>query len=179
MMSLTFFFYMSLVLFSVIGAMRGWAKELLVSFGVILSISLIVLVEKFVPIIGPMLQQNNARSFWIKIGILGVILYFSYQTPNFPLLLKEKGKFERQKLPDTFLGLVMGLLNGYLIAGTIWYYMNQSQYPFPLITPPVIGTPAGDAAARILKWLPPAWLTFPWVFAVFIIFAIFILVLLI
>ena len=45
MMSLAIVFWMYVILFSVIGAMRGWAKEILVSFSVILALSFIALLE--------------------------------------------------------------------------------------------------------------------------------------
>jgi|GEM_PF-6848346 len=38
MVSIFFFFWLLVVLFGVIGAMRGWAKEILVSFSVILAL---------------------------------------------------------------------------------------------------------------------------------------------
>jgi hypothetical protein len=40
MMSIIYVFWMYVVLFAIIGWMRGWAKELLVSFSVILSLAL-------------------------------------------------------------------------------------------------------------------------------------------
>ena len=39
MMSIVYVFWMYVILFAVIGAMRGWAKELLVSFSVILALT--------------------------------------------------------------------------------------------------------------------------------------------
>ncbi len=37
----------------------------------------------------------------------------------------------REKIQDIILGVVIGAFNGYLIAGTIWFYMADAGYPFP------------------------------------------------
>ena len=39
MMSIVYIFWMYVILFAVIGAMRGWAKELLVAFSVITALA--------------------------------------------------------------------------------------------------------------------------------------------
>ena len=53
MISLMVVFYMFLVLFAIIGGLRGWAKEMLVIFSVILALFIIFLLEKFAPFIMP------------------------------------------------------------------------------------------------------------------------------
>ena len=45
MMSIVYIFWMYVILFAVIGAMRGWAKELLVAFSVITALAVILLLE--------------------------------------------------------------------------------------------------------------------------------------
>jgi hypothetical protein len=50
MMSIVYVFWMYVVLFGVIGAMRGWAKELLVAFSVILALALNHVLRKYIPI---------------------------------------------------------------------------------------------------------------------------------
>ena len=47
MISLLVVFYMFLITFAIIGGLRGWAKELLVVFSVVLAFFLIFLLEKF------------------------------------------------------------------------------------------------------------------------------------
>jgi hypothetical protein len=49
MVSLLFVFWMFIILFGVIGANRGWAKELLVVCSVILALAFIVLIERYIP----------------------------------------------------------------------------------------------------------------------------------
>ena len=49
MVSLNFFFFCFLILFAIIGAMRGWAKEMLVTFSAILALFIITVLEAYVP----------------------------------------------------------------------------------------------------------------------------------
>ncbi len=67
----------------------------------------------------------------------------------------------------------MGGINGYLVWGTIWYYLDASGYPFPGV---FIAAPAGSALetsiARLIALMPPHWLGIPVIyFAVAIAFA--------
>jgi len=62
MVSLIVVFWMYVILFATIGAMRGWARELLVAFSVILALFITSVVENFVPIIGPILASNATFS---------------------------------------------------------------------------------------------------------------------
>ena len=71
MVSLNFVFWMYVVLFSVIGGMRGWAKEVLVSFSVILALAFINLLERYVPFIrDTLVPQHGSVVFWMRALIL-------------------------------------------------------------------------------------------------------------
>ena len=50
MISIIYVFWMYVCLFAVIGWMRGWAKELLVVFSVILALALTHVIRKYIPI---------------------------------------------------------------------------------------------------------------------------------
>ncbi|MBU0512191.1 MAG: CvpA family protein [Chloroflexi bacterium] len=49
MISLTVMFYLFIFIFAIIGGMRGWAKELLVSFSVVLALFIIFMLMEFAP----------------------------------------------------------------------------------------------------------------------------------
>lgn len=175
MISLTLAFWVFVVFFGAVGAMRGWAKELLVTFSAILAIAIITLLQEYVAPVRPFLSEPTELAFWFKTMILLGLAFFGYQTPNIPKLAGTR--FAREKLQDSLFGFVIGALNGYFIMGSIWYFLGQSGYPFDLISPPVAGTPAGDAALQLYSLLPPTWLVAPVVyFAVFIAFAFVVIV---
>ncbi len=166
MVSLTFLFWLFVLLFAVIGATRGWAKEILVTFAVILSIFLITIIEKFAPVITDAVANSGASgTFWLRFVIIVGLVFFGYQSPNLPRL-SESPKFVREHLQDTLLGLFLGVVNGFLIFGSIWYFMHQANYPIDYIAAPVIGTAMGDAAIKMIPFLAPAWLATPLIYFV-------------
>ncbi len=83
MLSLTVLFWMFVILFAVIGMMRGWAKEILVSFSVILAIFIVVVMEK-VPFVTNAI--SGAADFWFRFIVVLVLVFFGYQSPNLPRL---------------------------------------------------------------------------------------------
>ncbi|NLG97541.1 MAG: hypothetical protein GX491_09295 [Chloroflexi bacterium] len=155
MVSLIFVFWMYVVLFAVIGAMRGWAKELLVTFGVVLALFIISVLERFVPFIRDTLVNNAALLFWLRAGILLSLVFFGYQSPNIPKLAAGN-RFARDRLQDVLLGIFLGAVNGYLIAGTIWFYLDASGYPFPnLISSPEPGSTVETTTRQMMALMPP------------------------
>jgi len=171
--SLTFVFWMYVVLFGIIGAMRGWARELLVSFSVILALTFTTLIMQYVPFIRDVLPQNSAALFWLRTVIIIVLVFFGYQTPNLP---RFAAKMTREKLQDTLLGIFLGALNGYLIIGSIWFYMNEAQYPFSAIGAPDPTTPMGIAALKLIQYLPPRVLGIPAIYFAVVLAFIFVIV---
>ena len=176
MISMTFAFWSFVVLFGIIGAMRGWAKELLVSFSVILANFIITVLERFVPFVSAILNQGDLTfHFWSRSVIVILFAFFGYQTPNLPGI--GGARFARERLQDTMLGLFLGVVNGYLILGTILYFLDQSQYPFPFITTLDPATENGKSLQGLVDLLPPRWLGVPAVyFAVAIAFAFLVIV---
>ena len=171
MVSLIVVFWMYVILFGIIGAMRGWAKELLVMFSVILALFFITVLELFVPFIRDVLSfGNGAPLFWIRVGITAILVLFGYQTPNIPKLAGNN-RFVRERLQDVLLGIFIGMVNGYFVMGSIWSFLDDAKYPFPTI----ISAPTGDVLTLVNKYvaiLPPHILGSPAIyFAVAIAFA--------
>ena len=67
MISILVVFYLFIFLFAVMGAMRGWAKELLVIFSVILALAFIAMLETLIPVVGPFVTSNPNFQFWMDI----------------------------------------------------------------------------------------------------------------
>jgi hypothetical protein len=103
-----------------------------------------------------------------------MLAFFGYQTPNLRAL---QPKMTRERFEEIVLGLVLGLLNGFLLVGSIWYYLDQAGYPTNLIVAPEEGSALATQMAAYLPYLPPAILTVPLVyFAVGIVFVFIIVV---
>ncbi|HTX92018.1 MAG TPA: CvpA family protein [Anaerolineales bacterium] len=173
MVSLNFVFWMYVVLFAVIGGMRGWAKEILVTFSVILALAFTALLDHYVPFVRDVLQKDSSPLyFWLRSLILILLVFFGYQTPN---VARFAAKMTREKLEHIILGVVIGAINGYLIAGTIWFYMADAKYPFPNLVQP----PTGDlatAATNMLHYMPPKLLGIPGIYFAVVLAFIFVIV---
>lgn len=162
MMSISVTFWMFVVTFAIIGATRGWVKELMVMFSVILSIFLLNVLETFTPLF-TVLQNAPAMLFWVKVAVIFGLAFFGYQSPKIPQIAAT-GKLGRDRLQDILLGFVIGGLNGFLIFGTAWFFMDKAGYPFPIIASPTPGTAIGDASIKMLAFLPPQWLVSPYIY---------------
>ena len=163
MIGLNVLFWIFVVLFGIIGLMRGWAKEILVSFSVILGLFIISVIERYGGFLTNLLNAPGSGLFWMRFIILSGLVFFGYQGPNIPRLA-QTNKFVRERLQDSLLGLFLGALNGYLIFGTIWSFMENAGYPFPDVIASPIGTSFEQATAVLLKVLPPVWLSPPGVY---------------
>ena len=98
-----------------------------------------------------------------------------YQGPNIPRLAGSN-RFVRERLQDILLGIFLGAINGFLIFGSIWFFMNDAQYPFDLITAPDPATSIGQAALGMIKFLPPTWLGAPAIYFAVALAFVFVLV---
>ncbi|HEX9675485.1 MAG TPA: hypothetical protein VGA07_05860 [Anaerolineales bacterium] len=174
MISLTVLFGVLVILFAVIGAMRGWAKELLVTSAVVLGLFMNSILENYVVSYqAALVTQPVSTGFTIRSLMLILLAFFGYQTPNIRAL---QPKLVRERLEEVVLGLFMGLLNGYLLIGSLWYYLDSAGYG---ITKLVIA-PEGELAEQIagmMAYMPPEMLPIPHVFfAVGVVFVFIIVV---
>jgi uncharacterized membrane protein required for colicin V production len=152
MMQLATFLWIGIVLFAVIGFLRGWTKEIVATAGVILALFTIY---QFQGILLQQLTQNVSaeQRFDLYTGIFLVITFFSYQTPSTAARLSEGRMWSnrREGLQERLLGFVIGGVNGYLIIGTIWYFLDINLYPF---APFILSPTPGSASADLVKSLP-------------------------
>jgi uncharacterized membrane protein required for colicin V production len=171
MMSIVSFFWLCVFLFALVGWMRGWAKELLVSFSAILALALIFILRKYIPFVRD-LPDDDETLFWIQTIIMLVLVYFGYQTVRIERLT---GKATRDKVQDALFGSILGAFNGYLLVGSILYWMQEAEYPFEnFMTPP---DPAlADTVARMMDYMPPVVLGEPGIYFAIILAFIFVLV---
>ena len=172
MISIIYVFWMYVLLFAVIGLLRGWAKELLVSFAVVVALTLNFLLRKFAPVVST-LQGNDVTLFWIREIILLTLIYFGYQTVISVARLQAGAR--RERLADSLFGFVLGGFNGYLVAGSTWFYLDAARYPIEklFIQPPA------DILAQInsmMAFMPPFVLGEPTIYFASVIVLVFILV---
>jgi hypothetical protein len=173
MMSLVYVFWMYVILFAIIGMLRGWAKELLVAFSVILALALNHLLRRYIPIVSE-LADDSSSLFWIETLILGALVFFGYQTVA--LVPHLQSKAVRERLQDSLFGAILGGINGYLIAGAILFYLAQTNFQVfqNIVMPPTDQN--AQALQNLMAYMPPHVLGEPGIYFAVILCFIFVIV---
>ena len=161
MVSLLVLFYLLILIFALIGAIRGFAKEVTALFSSVLALFILTVLQSFIPAVNTFIENSPISSqVTFKMAVVGIIAFIGYQTPNLPMFMQDR-QFKKMQMQDRILGFLVGGLNGYMIFGSMWYFMHQGGYPFTYVLAPIAGTPAGDAALKVISFLPPNWLVAP------------------
>lgn len=175
MISIYALFWLLLVFFALIGATRGRTKEFIVSLSAVVGIFLNMLLETYLPIYRDLMETAFPTTLFLaRSGIMILVVILGYITPSIPQIMVRSEEFRPiSRLRNLIWGLAFGGLNGYLIIGSIWYFLDAAHYPFAFMLPPDPSYPAGIAALNMVNKLPPALLTPPGIyFAIVIAFVI-------
>ncbi len=147
-------FFGLILLFGIIGALRGWAKELLVTFSVILARFIETVLLKYVPVVNTTLQTMQANEhktwFYVRSIIFILIVAFGYATTILSPHLGSKAR--KEKLQDSLLGFFLGAINGFLVVGMLWGFLHNLGYNLWGITAPT------EQGAALIRYLPIGWL---------------------
>ena len=170
MISIIYVFWMYVILFAIIGMLRGWAKELLVGFSVVVAVALNFLLHQFAPMVKS-LPENDVTLFWVRAIVIAALVYFGYQTVI--SVARLQGGARREHLQDSLFGLFLGAINGYLVTGTFWYYWAAAGNPGGFYQ--ASGT-IDKTVQLMLQYMPPHLLGSPGIYFAVIIVLIFILV---
>ncbi len=120
-------FVMTVFIFALIGSLRGWAKEVIVAFSVLLALFIEQVLTEMVPPIRDLWAGLPVMSrFWIRVVIFTLIAIFGYASPS--LAGRFGSRVARERLQDILLGFFLGVLNGLLIIGTVWFYLDAAYY---------------------------------------------------
>jgi lysylphosphatidylglycerol synthetase-like protein (DUF2156 family) len=173
MMSIVYIFWMYVILFAIVGGMRGWAKELLVAFSVILALALNHVIRRYIPIAAA-LPESDVTLFWVRTIVLLVLVFFGYQTVI--TISRLAARAARERLQDTLFGVILGAFNGYLIAGTILYYMHVADYPFHNVITKPQDPALLQTVNQMMLYMPPQLLGEPGIYFAVILAFIFVIV---
>lgn len=162
MVSLVVLFWVFIILFGVIGAMRGWSKEVLVASALVMGLFLNAILAHYVAFYQNLLANEPPSTQLIVLALPLLLLAFAgYQSPRLSAL---QGKLARERIEGILLGLVIGLVNGYLLVGSLLFYLDATGYPTALITAPVEGSELAGQLQAMMGYMPPALLTIPYVY---------------
>src|SRR4030042_464609 len=164
-------FWLLVLLFAVIGSLRGWAKELLVACSLVLAMFINMLLDKSPA--GLLSSLGPAEAFGVRAGVFALLTYFGYLTPRLPWIPGDR--FLRERLQDWLLGIVLGALNGVLLVGSIWFFLHKAGYPFPGFESALASASSPEITA-MMKYIPPVLLGELWVFVAVAVAFIFVIV---
>lgn len=141
---------------TLIGLARGYVKELgntVIILAVIFLLTFFqeeltsIMTKVGTDILGLSAPPNGFLSLFFS-GVFIAIVFTSYAGKTLD--------FQGTPMPPPggwLLNLGVGLLNGYLIAGTLWYYQDTFQYPLRNITG--YQEPLSARAQAMINYLPP------------------------
>jgi len=144
------------VAFGLIGLARGFLKEvgvttvlLIVLFAFnqwgeeVIAPAVVGIVEAAAEMLSadPPEEQVIKAAFYIATIVVATFASYHGETLAF------RGR-SPTGLTGVFLALVIGLVNGYLVAGTIWFYLQEFGYPFGLF--PTDLTPLEEGLVEML-----------------------------
>jgi hypothetical protein len=154
MIQLSSFLWFMVALFAFIGFMRGWTKEIIALTGIVLALFAL---EQFRDILfAPLIAgAEPVQQFYLYGGLLLIIAFFAYQTPERFAKRTTKSRGARDSLQEGLLGAVIGGFNGYLVFGSLWFYMDTLGYP---LSPFISAPPVGTYSATMVEQLPLVWL---------------------
>lgn len=135
---------------------RGYAKDLGNTLIFMVAIFLFTFlepqIEQGLNFVGQtILGVNTMDTAWGRqivalafIGVFVSIVFASYAGRTF-----EYGGVQAPPPQGTLLNLAIGVLNGYLVAGTIWHYLEKYGYPLPEFQQPLTAW-----ATNFVQYLP-------------------------
>ena len=203
MISLSILFWFMVIFFTLIGYLRGWQREVIALSGLVASIAalsqfgddLTRLIGAFVTLRDLEIDPQRAlmrQRFWIQALFHSLVAFFSYQVVARIANQATGGRLSeriRANLEKQILGALIGAINGYLLIGGLWGFLEyrltdagyaqlgpNEMYPF---SADVISRPIADAAAATLATYLPQGIFSPtvWLILFFVTFFVVIIAL--
>jgi len=179
MITLNTWFWIMLVIFGLIGMFRGWTREIIATAGLVLSLFALLWFGPYLinPLTANAVTDTEAMEsqFYICSLIHLLFAFFSYQGPALVRQVSG-GRFgdkARGNIQESLLGFIVGMINGYLVVGALWSFLEYNipagiaytpglPYPFPVevITRPAVGSAAFELISNLPLPLLASWLPF-------------------
>jgi hypothetical protein len=147
------------ITFALIGIVRGFLKELGVTTVLVVLLFGLSRLEDRIPqfltsamsAVGysmPRVSTSGGRTIWASFYVLVIVFVtlISYHGET----LAFEGKPPKGAKGILF-GSMTGLLNGYLVAGSLWYFLDKYHYPIRLLQ---FQAPLTDFAQSLIPLLP-------------------------
>lgn len=142
------------IMITLIGLARGYIRELGSTLIILSALFLLTFFQSRILAALKLVDGGqctdtscNGLYFLIFAGLFAVMVFAGYGQTLYisGSPIDQPGKF--------LLDIAVGALNGYLISGTIWYYLDRFDYPFRNLTG--FQSPLTTEAQKMLQYLPP------------------------
>lgn len=178
MIDLLLLYVILVVFFAMVGYLRGWQREIITMFGLVGGVAMLQrfafeILQLFGMVAEPnsaqaVLQETRRSQVLFQVVIFVLIAFFSYQIVGALAVRVSGGKLAerlRASLERRIIGLLFGSINGYLIVGTFWAFLEYEPVangyqqllpgvPYPFDPTIVVRPPVGSAALAFAEWLP-------------------------
>lgn len=134
MISLGTWFWLMVAFFALMGMMRGWTREIIVTSALVLSLFFLnQFGAQLVSLLGGVNDPAviaadpdvaRRRQFYILTLVHLFFTFWGYQGPTLAGSRLGDRLRVRDSLQDKVLGAIVGAVNGYLIVGTIWAFLE-------------------------------------------------------
>lgn len=158
MISIEVVFWLGVLLFTVVGFVRMWPKELGATIAILAGLLLLM---RFGEPLLRYLNQAGASAlskealiaptpslsrFVFYSVAFALITFLGYQGETLAMDKHVSGVLHMA------LGGLVGLVNGYLVAGTLWWVLAWQGYP---LSGDVFSTSLSETALNMMRFLPP------------------------
>ena len=175
MISLHTLFWIMVIFFGIIGMLRGWTKEVVATAGLVLSLFAQLWFGHILVAFFSEGAAAEARKLQFIVRTVAHIAFafFAYQGPTLARQVTggKLGDRARSGIQESLLGFVVGAINGYLVVGSIWCFLEYNivdkvvtpwnmAYPFPesILSRPLEGTVAFAMMSKLPLPLLQGWL---------------------
>jgi len=178
MINLLLLFIILIGFFAMVGYLRGWQREVITLFGLVGGVAMLTrFAYELLNLLGMIAQpgatpeellDDRKSQIFLQVVVFSFIAFFSYQIVGALAVRVSGGKLSdriRASMERRIIGLLFGAVNGYLIVGTFWSFLEYEPvpegyshlppgvpYPFD---PSVVVRPLADTAAMAFtQYLP-------------------------
>jgi len=145
MIEISTFMWMLGIFFAIIGFLRGWQREFTATAGIILATFALFQFDAFLRTV--FFGFDSQQLFLVQFVVFTFIVFLVYQAKR----IGGGGLRNDDDIQDGLIGSLAGAINGYLIGGAIWYFLDINEYPFEeFVTAPA----PGSITAQSLGFMP-------------------------
>ncbi len=124
MISLSSLMWTTAIFFALTGALRGWHRELVGTTGILLGFFAIFQFDSLLR--GSLyLLLTDEQTFLLQMAALLGIAVIAYRSRLATRDLEGTGRVR-----NMVFGALVGFFNGYILAGSSWYFLDINRYPF-------------------------------------------------